>query len=646
MSVIMKKINERFVRNMNLGESDIYRKFSEQFDNLFNAEEVAKNKEEFENIYVSDSDFEKQIEEFRHSEISMAKFCVGYTGIGKSSTIRHCFGLGVSNEAYFDSKNKEVVFPTFLDGYQISDINNFDLAPRIAAVCTGLEEKHSELKDLLKTDEGKNEFYQFIRKHTGFALEDIDPVEAMDMDEHQLIVKKLKSAYIKKPFEFQANKLKFYIKKKYDTYERLIIILDDIESLPESYQKEVIGKFLKFQDCMQNTDYPSDHEYRVNLLISVRPHTYRIFNYSRKIEAFPITTRPILKRKAVDLEEIFKKRFNYYTQKSSRVIGNMDTWNKCYQELIAMSQVFDGQYKEMIINLCFMNIREALASYSRIFANRYWVQKNKVKEIVFTVASPEYTFNNINVIRALACNEESVFWGDNGMIIPNIFLSSKEEDLSVCCILVIKYFYRKRGEVYGLNAEPLKNIKNEWEKIFGIDIAQKFFRVLEFLFECKILRKSIEDLEDIETLDTKISLMEKSKLYISPRGIEMYEMLMRDSVLLEMLRENAWRNYENREYSDQSSSELMKVGKQNEIFKDLLEYIDYLADTEDDIFSTLKILKTGEKYKIAFGEVPVVQTLLIGVKKSLDYSGIIYDSDISRRYKEVEVKIDKLMNNF
>lgn len=644
---IMIKINEKFNRYIGVGESDIYRKFNEQFDNLFNAEEVAKDKDEFEEIYVSDNDFESQIERFRNSQTNMVKFCVGYTGIGKTTSIRHCFGLGISKEAYVNESKKELIFPTFLDGYQVDDIKKFDLSTRIAAVCTELEERHPELRELLKSESGKNEFYRFIRKHTGFALENIDPIDAMDMDERQLIREKLRSAFKESPFEFQANKLKFYIMKNYDKYERLVIILDDIESLPELYQKETISKFLKLHDCMQNTEYPANHMYHVNLLVSVRPHTYRICNNNRNIETFAISDPAILKKESVDLETIFQRRFDYYTKNSIRLVGNIDTWNECYNELISMNRAFEGKYKDMIKNLCFMNIRESLASYSRVFANRFWVQKNKVKEDIFTVTSPEYAFNNINVIRALACNEEQVYWGDNETIIPNIFYTTEDDDYSIYCLLVIRYFQKKRnGEVYGLNAECLKSVTDEWKNIFGRDFVKKFVKSLEFLFERRILRKSINDFDDIKTLDTKQSLKDESKLYISPRGDEMYDMLGRDSVLLEMLRENAWRDYENREYSEFSSSELMKEFKQNIIFQDLLEYIDYLCEVEDDILSAVKIFRKKEEYKKAFGSTPVTQLLLTGVKKSLDYSGIIQDGEISQRYKSVKMKVFSIMRNF
>ncbi len=190
----MRKINEE-ERNKKIGESDIYRKFSEQFDKMFDADETAQSDEEFDEMYVHDYDFESQLERFKETETNMAKFCVGYTGIGKTTGIRYCLGLGIGDEAKFNSSGKIIVFPTFLDGYQSDDIKKFDFSARIAAVSTALKKKHPELKTLLKTKEGKEELYDFISRHTSFALENtIDPVDEMDMEEHEVIRKKLQGA--------------------------------------------------------------------------------------------------------------------------------------------------------------------------------------------------------------------------------------------------------------------------------------------------------------------------------------------------------------------------------------------------------------------------------------------------------------------
>lgn len=49
----------------------------------------------------------------------------------------------------------------------------------------------------------------------------------------------------------------------------------------------------KLHKCMQNTDYPENGRYSIYLLISVRPHTFRIYNKVRKIETFATNELPI-----------------------------------------------------------------------------------------------------------------------------------------------------------------------------------------------------------------------------------------------------------------------------------------------------------------------------------------------------------------
>ncbi len=52
----------------------IYKRFRFQFDNLFNAGETAKNNTEFEKLYITDFEFEDQIDKILHSINSTAQF--------------------------------------------------------------------------------------------------------------------------------------------------------------------------------------------------------------------------------------------------------------------------------------------------------------------------------------------------------------------------------------------------------------------------------------------------------------------------------------------------------------------------------------------------------------------------------------------
>jgi len=640
----MRKLNEGEIKHgQNVGGNDIWRKFKRQFSKLFDANEIARSDKEFYSFYVNDTDFEEQMKMFQETDVDEARFCVGYTGIGKTTSIRYCLDLGINNQATIDVERKRIVFPTFLDGYQAEDAKRIDLSKRIAAVCTVMEEEHPDLRSLLETFEGKKEFYDFVSRHTGFILENVDPVDAMDMGEKQLLVKKLKQAYKQNPFEYQANRMKFYIMKKNANYDQLFILLDDIESLPEDCQREIVAKYLKLYECMKNTDYPENKNYNIKLLISVRPHTYRLFHRNRQIETFPISEPVILKRKAVDLDQLFKYRFDYYTKQEEQMAGNVETWEQCYQEVQKMNVAFGGQYRDMIINLCFLSTRAALSSYAKVFANRFWVQKNKEKEDKFSIIPADYSFNNISVIRALGCNEESMYWNEDGSVIPNIFYTTSEEDLSVQSVLLLKYFEKKRNnEYYGINSETIFDIKRELSAVFSADDVAKFYRCIEALFECKVLRKSIYDIDDMENLDKKESLSDDSMLYISPRGTELYEMFKRDSVLLEMLREDVWRDYSGWNYIEKTSNELMLEGRKKEIYMDLLEYIDYLAEKESDIFDDVRFCHKEKEYWNLFGKKTVAGLLLSGVEKSLIYTDIMQNVEVKENYERLKERVGVL----
>lgn len=636
------RINDGFKHINKIGASDIYRKFKMQFDALFNPKEIAKSKEEFEKIYVHDKDFEDEIEEFRKSVGSMAAFCVGYTGIGKTTSLRYCFDLGIKNVTVYNEKRKELVFPSFFDGHNNLETDFSDaLAKKIGSVCSYLERQNPDLKKHMKSKTGLSELVAFIEE-TKPEIVEVDPLKLVKMSEIEEVHYKLNFAYNNYKYSYNAIRLKYMIAKKYDKYERLIIILDDVESLPFEEQQNLIRLYLSFFDCMANTEFPENSEYNINLLISLRPHTYRLFNSNRSIEAYPIVGNPITKDKPADLTELFEKRFDYYTETNPRVIGNIESWNECYDHLKELNQLFQGQYKSMIINLCFMNIREALACYARIFANRLWVQKNKEVYAEFTINVPDYTFNSITIIRALACNESKVYFNDANNLLPCLFLNDRQRDYTIYCLLLLSLFYNRkaRNEYYGENSQKKEKLIIELEDIFSSEIVQKFEECILHLFTIKLLRKSIRDKDDYKALDRKDSLKDDSLIYLSSKGEEMWDMFAHDSVLLEMFREAVYRNCEKVDFNMQCSFELIETGQQKEIFIDLLKYIEYLSYLEDDLRNSVTDEVKKRRYMDMFGNEMVVLHLLEGVKCSLKYSGKGEEQDIKDYLFKLEEQLE------
>lgn len=636
----VRRINDNFEHINRIGASDIYRKFKVQFDALFNPKEIAKSKEEFNKIYVHDESFENKLEDFRNSVGSMATFCVGYTGIGKTTSIRHCFELGIKNIAVYNKERKELVFPAFFDGHNIETNFSEDLAKKIGAVCSFLERENPDLRRHLRTKTGLNELVEFIQETKPEILE-VDPLVLLNMSEEEETRYKLDYAFKIHKYSYNAIRLKYMITKKYDKYERLIIILDDVESLPHNEQQKLIRLYLSFFDCMTNTEFPQDSEYNVNMLISLRPHTFRLFNNNRSIEAYPVLGNPITKDRPVDLAELFQKRFDYYTETYPRVIGNIDSWNECYSHLKTMNELFSGQYKSMIINLCFMNVREALSCYARIFANRLWVQKNKELYANFTINIPDYTFNSITIIRALACNECKVYFNDVNNLLPCPFLNERQRDYTIYCLLLLRTFYKRKAEneYYGVQSQKKIEFIEELKEVFSLEKVKMFEECILYLFEKKIFRKSIRDKDDYEVLDRKESLKDDSLIYLSSKGEEMWKMFAQDSVLLELFREGVYRDYDKVDFNMQSSFDLIETGRQKEIFLDLLKYIEYLGDKEDDLRNSVTEEIKKNRYKELFGDDMVVLHLLEGVRCSLRYSGKSEEPDIKIYLSRLQNKL-------
>ena len=640
-------------------ENDIYRKFKFQFEHFLNGESVAQSDEQFYKMYVSEYTSEKVIKNFITTLDDCAGFYIGFTGIGKTTTLRYCLDLGIKDVSSFtlnttvNFDNRElktgkqtIVFPTFANGIYLNRNTQYsiDLPERVQGLCAALEKENPDLSDLFMSSNGRYAFLDFIQDTVPRIIPAQESVWTNGITKDELTFKRLEYARVKHEFEYYASKLKWYISLKYDKYDRLVILLDDVETIPEKYQIPFIEQYLHLYRCMRNTKRPDNGQYAVKLLISIRPHTLRVLQNNsqadRRIGAFPI--KKLFKNHAVDLDRFFENRFDYYTSLSPQAIGNLETWKACKDVLMNLNHEYADQYKDMISNLCFMDIRRTLTTYARILSNRMWVQDGKAKESNFTINELDYKFNNITVIRAIGCGEAPAFSGNETQEIPNIFFTSEDEDYSIYCLLVMRYFSiiskRHPDDLYGAYAEEFQSTKDQWIQALGNDLSNKLIFASRYLFGIKVLRKSIRDFDDYDTMDLPESLDGKSKLYISMRGNELLNMLSRDSVYFEMLRERAWREYDGKEevYSRLSSADLMRQGNQHLIFLDLLEYVDSLRESEEEVFFN-NVDIDPYLYQRIFGKSLVSETILKGIENSLNFSGIIEHPTIKKKLFDVRL---------
>ena len=110
-------------------------------------------------------------------------------------------------------------------------------------------------------------------------------------------------------------------------------------------------------------------------------------------------------------------------------------------------------------------------------------------------------------------------------------------------------------------------------------------------------------------------------MYITSKGRRLFDMLKEDSVLLEICREDIYREIPILEDNMKSSYDLMMEGKQNILFLDLLDIIKNIFDEERGYFELACKNRKKDMFIEQFGKRPLSLALLEGVSKSIQYSG-------------------------
>lgn len=618
-----KKISQiSSLRNEYCSRSDIYTKYKWQFNKLISCSGIRPGSKEEKQLYIQDADTESRLRDIYEDDADSLSFLIGFAGIGKSTVLRNFFNFG--NSVISEVRDERaIIFPMSCNGKILDDKETMeDFTNRIGSVCSFLERKIPQLQEWFSTTKGQHEFYEYINDTNPRILEHVPYDEQIYAKQYELEEKKLYYAFVKERFIFTVTKLKYYLGRKECYYNRLIVILDDVEPLPYAAQKNLIMQYVRFYECMRNVseDY-SDKKYIINMLISIRPHTYRILNTERDFKAYYVT-REIIKQDMVDLHELFSKKIEYYSKDIS--IENKDSWDIATKMLLILSGKFNGKYGNLIKNISLRNTREALQAYSLVLSNRAWIQRNMDKNANFTIKENDYIFNNITVLRALACEHYYIYARRGLYLVPNILMNSLTENYAIINLCIINCFLCEDYEdySYGQKFKTKEEILGYFHKVFFSrpEIENTAAQMLDYLYSEKILRKSINDTEKVEQLKEDDKLEMKSRIYLSPKGYEIDNLLKSDSVYFELCREEYYREM-SEEYASQSSFELMQKGQQLEIFRDLFILLAELIEEEKKYLSYAKELDTITLYRNYFGSEVLCEKIFQGLWKSIEYSG-------------------------
>ena len=544
-------------------------------------------------FWREDEEAKTQMDSFFKNIEEQILLFTGDSGIGKTRFLRRYFEVDV-NET-FRIRNNDLLI--FLSGDGNGIVENHDnmkyFTEVFIKICEYCEKYYIKPEDLISKNVKK--FCMFIVENKKDVL--LHPWISENEGEY-LYIEEIKELKKGKPLTYYIMKLKYYFLLG-KNIKNIVLICDNIKS--KKLYEMVLEKVNK---CIRNYDNIKYQGYNVKTIFVMNSPILK------KISEELVFDRKVIKEKKINIQGLIDERYE-----EARIYG--EKWmiergfdeSALYNAKLAVDELnsrFNQKYQKMILGLSIYDKKKVLQCYKKIIFNQTWVRKKRfsyakdVKDL-----NEGFLFNNITCIRALGCGNDQVYDPDkqSDSFIPNILYNTEEEEYSVNNLLLMKYFLRNQREQRyedGGNEEVLETCKKIWGE--GLEY-NKFHMALNYLIRMNIVECIIGEVE---------------KYSITTKGSVLWDMLLGDSMLMELCREDYYRScdFGNME----SGYKLLSTEKQYVIFDDLLHMIEQFVKQENKVYQVALERGYGVEYEKKFGKKRMAFYLLEGVKKSITYS--------------------------
>lgn len=658
---ILKSKNNKLNNPFQLGENQILKKFRVAFNALLTSEyyegtELGKiynevNSNGKSKIYVDQPELEKKLKEvFLDEEGDATKYLVGYTGVGKTTLIRNSFGI----------YNRDIVE---------RDGNLFIYLSFYSMVATGksaLKNSISEIMEVASTflsgvdycerlisydDNYYMNFYKFIYDNNKQLIhsyknspEYTNDIMGTDKD-YKLILNNIAK---NRSLDYSLSQLKYNLHKYEERTQKkinnIVFIFDDIESKPMKYQYQLVEIVYHIKKCLQAF---KNRSYSFKTLITLRYYSFRLEQIRAKAAFREINKNDIILKSTIpNLSEVIDKRFQYILQHEEIISRSSDrqSYIDAKNELDIILTKLYGQYDKMLLSITHNNIFESMNLLMRILTNKKYIGKyENENDGSFIINHHTYNLSNdsdskgiknADVFYALVYGEDDIYVDRQDYYLTNIMHYRDEEEAptEIVGIYVIQYLIKKglcMADVSydGLKTRRGKKIVKEIIKIFDRqseadkkEMKKGIKRAMRHLYAGGVLLQSIfEPKCDVKEYYTRNYTSDK-KIYLSLRGMQLYQMLKTNSLLIETYRDDIDTELEN---NDKNTMTLSKVKR----IEYCLKYGMYLFGKEAEYIRNCSE-KTELEY--TFGNELVTYVIFCGIRESIDI--YYYDKTEEREY--------------
>src|ERR1043166_4444472 len=574
--------------------SDLYRAFKEPFDALMRRSSPGRDRSESEQFYVPVRDAEKALRSAIAGPGEKSIRCfTGFTGEGKSTVLRHTFEF--NDVCIIKPELKRLIIPISFDSLLDKTDDNpaqhfsacFQYSSRLIMQTYNVGYSDEELIDYImrtrptllhrspeaRPESSPSALYESARRHDRPACE--------------------------------AILLKMLLAKV--SLSEIVIIVDDIESLPYARQLDVVGYACGTLNCLER----AQANYSVTLLIGCRESSRSLLRRESALSMYNFDPDICLNNDTA-LERLFDARLVILVRHIAR--ENREKWDRAKEIVKTIAKLLSERYGIMLLDLCNRNYRDAMSHLTEILSNRKWFQQTKPKLPHFESVEHEYALNEAAVFRALGLGGGEMSPASRTPFVNLLHNQiDQRSDLLVC--YVIRYLLQRPG-----NRTSMCKFKSDADAVFELFPDPVSWELVadavEFMMDSGLIfQDHIPDGNVVITLTPKASLL--------------WRLLQQNAMLLQFYREDTFLDFADR----LSSTEPSEVLHAAPLFRELARIASLIIQTE---WRQLQMVQSGgalAKYRHAFGTQLVGELLFHGLNKSVhSYRSEEHTSELQSRF--------------
>ncbi len=637
------KYNEKITyREGAKGRSNIYLKYFDYIEDLLTPTIDSYCKYSYEKLYVKHSLY-NELEHYADvRNVDKFLYVTGVTGTGKTSLLKAVFK---HYENTYVIRDNTLVIPFACDNH-VGEPD--ELKKRLSSLFFGITIMLCDTYGLKKYCDNAENFHEYIReRRIQFSVNqrgwrELSPSGLIDQ------------LYEDNPLELSLLAFKYTMKQEGNPINNVVFIMDDVESIGR--QKEVFPIYLanKVMACLDNRSRMEKEKWCCTVIAACRHYVYRLLTTKKnKQEEDPLLAAAGIERSTMEsfwgddidigkcppLKAIIEKREKAIAESMS------EEEKKDFAEICLVLNSIVKQTGELLLSLNVNDYRATFARLKGMICNKRWLQRFDSSGGAFKIGTAEdnYFHNKPNVMRALAMDENDVYFGDES-IIPNL-LENRKDGGDLWKLLIMSLFANNMKSDWNSSID-LELLDTKMERIFGEskEYMKEIKDALVLLIEDRLLlRGKIEEQHDSVDLRHQDAIKAK---FVYPSGAVkiLWNSLAENSVLFEIFVDDIWIENPYRKETD-TGKKFNQFNLYN--FKECMYYLEALTAVEFDIRRFVKNRAAVREYTYYFGREPVTKQLYQGLWNSYsayfkDKSGVDEKEQklLAQQLKNLEKKIN------